>query len=182
MKNIIINYDIIDKIHQAKGEYKLKITTKNSLKFVIPFTTISIISGSISCLVNQGIPEKIIPGTIIYNSVMLAIPLLGPKLLNAISNTSEEEHAYATLTLLSRQLKNCNIKTDPTLLIHSFIYKKKYKLALRKKSLPSIIENKQLIIPIEDNNGNIKEVVASQQHKIGTWQYKLSFDSRKKSK
>lgn len=175
MKNIIINYDIIDKIHQAKGNQKFKICLKNTVKLSVPFIPGYIMGSGIVLLNNKGIPDNFIASTIIYYGTIAAVSIFCSTPLTKKQSQAENITAYTSLYHLTKELKVKNITTSPNLLINAYSYKKKYKLKIQKKQLPSLIEHKQIIIPIEETDGNIKEITVSQQHKVGSWQYKLSF-------
>lgn len=179
--NININYDLIEKIQEAKGKYNLKRNLKNGFKYTIPYTTGSIIGCIIAHLLdkNKGITDLIISNAIGY-AFIVPIPFLASKISNITSPKSKKDYAYSKLNVLCGNLKYYNIKTNVPLLLNSILYNKKYKLELNKKSLPKLIEEKQIIIPTEDNNSNVKEIMILQQHNVASNQYVLSLNKKRK--
>lgn len=182
---IEINYDLIDKIQQAKGEAKLKRYTKLGLKIappaIIGSTIGTIITGQQLNFSNVELIRQII-----INSALLTAPIFISipttlKLIKSKTGLTPEASALMSLTALSSKLNDQNIQTTLPLLLESKEYHKEHKLVLNKDGLPCIMQNKYIMIPICDD-GNIKETSVIQEHKIGTNKYVLTLGSPVKTK
>lgn len=184
---IEINYDLIDKINEAKGKYKLKRYHKEA------HNTFPIIQASITeailpipILLSLDYPiEKIIPTTLkaaigIY-ALLFVISTLSDALARKIAGTTVEQSAKTKLHELSLKLNSQYVKTSLPLLLDSKEYHKEHKLILNKKGLPCIMEHKYIMIPTY-NDGEIKEKSILQEHQVGTNKYILSLGTKVKKK
>ena len=91
-----------------------------------------------------------------------------------------EEKSRERLKILVSKLKDLNVDTDYKLLIESELQEKKYKIHLNESKIPEIIENKYILVPTYNFNGNIKHTSINQEHIVGTNEYILSIGTPKK--
>lgn len=91
-----------------------------------------------------------------------------------------EEKSRERLKMLVSKLKDLNVNTDYKLLIESELQEKKYKIHLNESKIPEIIENKYILVPTYNFNGNIKHTSINQEHIVGTNEYVLSIGSPEK--
>lgn len=184
---IEINYDLIEKIQQAKGEAKLQRSFKQALRTdgmttyiptVISLNTIFGITGIITP--DVAIKNLITLGVLPILIIMAAVPAI-EKITYKITGETMEESAKKELNDLSLQLNSQFVKTSVDLLLDSREYHKKHKLILNKKGLPCIMQNKYIMVPTYDD-GDIKETSILQEHEIGSKKYVLSLGSPQKAK
>ena len=172
---IIINYDLLDKIREAKIGISLQRSTK----------TVLIISGAatsiFSVLIAFAIPAeelgieilKFVLRTLVNQS---AIRLFFDLLVSKIYKTISKEQ----LRLLSSQLKDIKVNTDKDLILDSYKYKTEYKWIKSEKDI-DLVQKKYIMIPVIEN-GEEKEVSILQEHAIGSKTYSLSIGEPTKQK
>lgn len=174
---IKINYDLIDKIAEAKGEYKLQKHTNLVLRNMAPLFLGSVIGGIIDVASGTYTIEQEIPRVITYSGVAftsgIAIVSLLDKIIPKVMGTTAEELAMKDLSALSFQLNQLDINTNKELLLDSKEYHKEHKFILTEKGIPGIMQKKYINIPTTHND----EISIVQEHKIGSKQYVLSLGS-----
>ena len=84
------------------------------------------------------------------------------------------------LKRLAIELKDLYVNTDYNSLLKSELVTKKYKIQINKENILSVFENKYILVPTYDFNGNVKTTSILQEHEIGTSEYVLSIGSPKK--
>lgn len=96
----------------------------------------------------------------------MGIPVAHPRLEKVFKekfgSKTLQESAIDSIRDLSYQFNNQNINTTPELLLNSYVYHKKYKLAMNGKA------------------GVIRESSILEEHKIGSREYVLTLGSPKK--
>lgn len=164
---IIINYDLLDKIREAKTGISLHRTTKAILiTSSIVITTSTIV---LSFLIS---PEEltkefiqiIANSLIMQTSFRISFDLLVSKLYKIISKEQ--------LRQLSSQLKDIKVNTDKDLILESYKYKNEYKL-LKSENDVDLVQKKYIMVPVIEN-GEESEVSILQEHAIGSKIYSLS--------
>lgn len=168
--NIILDYDMIDKIREAKTgislNYVRKITTKYSVFFGTLDTIINLASNA---------PYEEIIFDILFR-VAINIPLgIG---IEKMFGPLNKNNAKAKLITLSNILRNNDINTNYELLLQSYKYDTNYTFINDEKFI-GLKQEKFIMVPII-NNGEETEVSLVQEHTIGTNEYELSFGTPKK--
>ena len=161
---IRINYDLLEKIEEAKKGFSLKrdIKTIGTTSFfnIVPTFTIAIF---------EPIALKIIlvriPFVISFHTMFRGV-------INLLIGDINKKEANTTLDNLAITLQSLNINTNRELLLNSYKYKTTYKLQKTQKAIPCIKREKYIMVPTND----IYEEEASllEEHIMGTRKYDLS--------
>lgn len=93
-----------------------------------------------------------------------------------------EIQSHNNLRLLANNLQNLNVNTDYNLLLESEYDGREYSIQINENKIPEIIENKYILVPVYDYNGEIKNQSIVQEHVIGTNNYVLSIGRKNKVK
>ena len=170
---IVINYDLMDKIAEAKQGYSLKRCVKRTLGFMAFSSAI-------------GIPDNLISGNIspdlwIELSAYLACHTSFTVALAWTFKNMSQEVARRTLKSLVSELRNHCIKCDEDSILDSKSYKTEYDFSFAS-SLPIIEQRKYLNVPVRDEYFGDKEVSLVQEHIIGSREYTLSLGEPKEQK
>lgn len=170
---IVINYDVIDKISEAKKGFSLKRCVKRTAALA-----------SISSMI--GIPDNLVSGDI---TPELWIELLSYVLIHSAYTGAyvyafsglTKENAQRSLHSLVNELRSKCIKTDDESFLDTYKYKTEYDVKF--SSIAPIIEQKKYLkIPVKDEYFGDKEISVVQEHTIGTRQYTLSLGEPNKEK
>lgn len=173
---IVINYDLLEKINSANGHLNLQRIMLNELKtqalFFGAFTGIDVIT-----FMKDGLHWKtnlaICSSWFAFRTIMTAM----------VEHKYKERFellAYLELAKLSLKLNNLNVNTSPKLLQKSELSTTEYKF-VNDKFLPTIQQNKYILVPTYDGLGGIKDTSILQEHEIGSKQYVLSIGSPSRS-
>lgn len=168
---IEINYDLLDKIREAKTGFSLNRT----VRYVIPRTIAASAGYATLTLINNEPIEKALSGIPIF-LFLYGAPCL---ITNGLLSKRWKDLSIKELRLLSYMLKDINISTSYELLLDSESYKTEYKLKFSESKTPYIKQDKYINIPVY-NDGEIKEVSLVQEHVIGSKSYSLSYGSPSK--
>lgn len=184
MKNLVINYDMIDKIYQAKGEHKLRRNFKILNKFATPMLIGTGLGGILAVSlgrldVDAALWQFIKMNSIVYGSGLVLMPILNKKVENIMRQTLEEA-GFETLEKLSQKFNFYDINTTPNLLLDSKVYHKRYTLA--KEGIPGIIRERYIRVPIYNHNGIETSTSIKEEHLIGSHKYVLSSGKYEKQK
>ena len=180
MLKININYDMIDKIYEAKGEHKLRLIYKNS-----PATAFLAASFA-SIEVMKAIQGIDVLKSLSFAGLELSFFLIGVPLIHIngrqllLSSKYNMEEAINKIKDLSNILNLQNLNTTPELLLQSEVYYKKYKLVKDGKS--GVIRERYINIPFYNFNGDKTLKSVKEEHRIGSKEYILTLDSPKKQK
>ena len=172
---IIINYDLLDKIREAKIGISLHRTTKAILILSGLCTGICSILVAFTCSPEE-LPKEIFKITI-KSVVSQSFYRLITELLTFIPYKiiSKEQ-----LRQLSSQLKDIKVNTDKDLILDSYKYKTEYKWIKSEKDI-DLVQKKYIMIPVIEN-GEEKEVSILQEHAIGSKTHSLSIGEPTKQK
>lgn len=171
---LIINYDLVDKIKEAKKGISLiksskKILLKSSLAEIVFIITSLAFNYSI-----DGTAKNSIPAFCAYLALYW--------MLETIHINKNKVKALNDLKKIVIHLKDLNVCTDFELFMESYVYEKEYKLVNKDdSSLPKINQKKYIMVPVY-NDGEIKEVSLVQEHIIGSKYYVISYGEPNKQK
>ena len=169
---IIINYELMDKIQEAKTGFSLK-KYKHKLGFYLGIVGLA----RFSAVAIGGMPiEEALEGMIfptIYGSSYFGLH-------DWVDSKFKKERSEQELRELSQRLRDIFVETDSELLKESFAYKTEYKIN-SEKFPPKLEEHKYLMIPVNNAWGN-SEISLHQEHVKGTKDYDLSYGEPEKQK
>ena len=162
---IVINYDLMEKIAEAKYGFSLKRECKIvSATVAVCYSFFSVLN----CVAMNSIDFQrwlvSLPFYAIY-SIVLATGL--SSLIRGVSG--QKEMATIHLDDLSIDLNSLNIDTDVDLLLEAYKYYTEYECD-HDKIIPTLIQKKYINIPTTDD----EEVSIVQKHMIGSSVYTLS--------
>ncbi len=170
--NLVINYDFMEAVLNVREPFHTSKVIRNKktkwkvvdLPLFVGFTLID--------------PKRVISNALIISSY-IGIEIATYHIIHAM--TKEDSFLYESsyhLKLLASQLQELNISTDYELLLQSDLYKKEKKLDLKNHQL---LENKYMMVPTYNFNGEVKDTSILQEHVVGSREYVLSLGSFKKS-
>lgn len=173
---LIINYDLIKRIQQAKEDFGISVALKKNIKQVAPlfgiYTAFNLASGQ---RIDQALSNATLSASLLL-TLWATMDLARYHFLGDI----DKRNALNDLKKLSIQLGQFNISTSVDLLLKSEEYDRKYKLELNENKLPSVLQEKYILVPTY-NNGDIKDTSILQEHVIGSKIYVLSLGSPAKA-
>lgn len=168
---IIVNYDLLDKIREAKTGFSIK-------KFRDPVLFYSSANMAIQIPINiaQGasLDEYIIDllGFLSVHSFCLGSAFL---ILTKVFKAKANED----LTLLSSRLKDIYVDTSADLLMDAYKYKTEMDFDTNDTGLPILLEKKYIMVPVNNEwDNNSRSLV--QEHVVGTKEYALSYGEPEK--
>lgn len=160
---LVINYDLIEKIQEAKTGFALTKTAKSIMKHTAFISSFSLIDNFILGYPFETFLFEVLFGftfeTFIYGTNDLILAKINKEL------------AIKLLKLLSIRLKDIDITTNYELLLESYKYQTNYNISFDK--IPQVEQKKYIMIPVIEN-GEEKELSLLQEHIIGTDKYILS--------
>lgn len=175
MSQIIINYDLLHVIKEAKG---IKKVPKGFSIISKPLELGYPVAVLINSINDQYPANVVVPTTVIAATISIGF---GELILSIMAKKTTMDLANIKLELLSKQLNNLSIKTSPELLLKSQVYHKDY--SFNKDDL-GIIRNRYINVPIY--NYNREEITTSikEEHLLTTNNYvlKLGTPQAKKEK
>ena len=181
MLKLVINYDMISRINEANGKYKLIRCYKRNY-FTGMLATGNVIADIITLCNGASKPSKSISSIIFWLTWYFGVvPLIehGVESIKKKHNyNTYKDDAIDDLKKLAQQLRNQNIDTTYENLLASEVYHRKYKLDM--EGAPGIIRERYINIPTYDYNGLETTTSILEEHKIGSRKYVLTLGSPKK--
>ena len=177
MKKIEINFDLIDKTYEARGQHNvrrwLRLHMPHNISTTI-YSTINIID-----LLNGVETTELFISKMLFFFSFAGLLWVAPDVARSISLTKEtklnyKERAYAKLLSVSMLLMNEGIDIAPKQMMEAEIYKKKYKLAMDGRV--GIIRERYFEVPFTDKVGDENQTSIKEEHLLGSKKYVLSFD------
>ena len=163
--NIIINYDLLEEIRNAKehlSPWKLmRCKRKKFCFYYVPAIT----------LLNSFLVDGSVLPSLICSLGLVSIYETLPEMLS--KSDAYRERAYRRLPRLARQMNDNNVKTSEELLLRSCLDAKEYHFYWNENKLPAILEQKYILVPTYSDDGE-KDMPIVQEHTIGTNRYVLS--------
>lgn len=164
--NIIVNYDLIENIKNATeplSPFKLVRCKKRKLCFYyVPCLTI------LNGLTNR---HFLLPSLAISLGLVCVYETF-PELMARVDPFSLK--AKSDLHKLASQLRDNNINTNYDMLLASQVEAKEYHLQLNEHKLPTILEQKYILVPSYGFDNTIRDTSIVQEHVIGSRHYVLS--------
>ena len=182
MLKIVINYDMISRINECNGKYKLIRHYKRN-KFLGIVTVISVTKDIvyINCGLGKSV-ENNLSDILFWLLYYLTLAPLVDVAVEGISPNlglhTREELAIEDLKDLVKELKNQNINTTYEKILESNVYHRKYKLDM--EGAPGIIRERYISVPTYDYNGYENTTSILEEHKLGSRKYVLTLGSPKK--
>ena len=166
---LVINYDFFEsvkKINDFGSNFALiKERSKKFVKIDLPiFATIGLALGF-------SIPKTI---ALIGVEYFLSIAFLNVNKLGTLRMQKEYDNHRYNLIALPYKLQDLDLITDYDLLLKSKVNKRRINFVLNNYHMPSLNIMKTIDMPVQDNNGEIKEVSVEQEHIIGSKDYVLT--------
>lgn len=171
---LVINYDLIKEIQNAKEPFTFVKDIKNRPTYYISmevlFTSMDLQSLNFSLL-----------QSLLSNLIILDVGfVISKKIVSKICGYDVDpyrEKAYNNLSHLVPQLSDLNVHTTYDLLLESEQYHKTHKIFLNENKLPSLLEKKYILVPTYDYLGEIQSTFILQEHVVGSKIYVLSLGS-----
>lgn len=173
---IVINYDLLDKVQEAKTGFSLQRTVKPILiKSCISF---AILMGfdTLRPLTSEEVLKETLENIMI--SLMIYTFTIGTA--DLILSKFTKNMSKNTLRKLSMHLKEINVNTNSGLILDSYKYKTEYEINKGDKS-KDLIQKKYIMVPVIEN-GEESEISIVQEHVIGSKIYSLSCGEPTKQK
>lgn len=167
---IVINYDLIKEIQNAKEPYTLVKDIKNRPYFFVG--TCTLCTSIELILFNEPLPVAILNSVNIHAGI-----LFGSYIVYRLDGDIYAKKAYQRLNYLVSLLHDLNIDTTCDLLLESVQYQKNYKINLNENKLPYMLEKKYILVPTYDSLGEIQSSFILQEHVVGSKIYVLSVSS-----
>lgn len=163
---IEINYDLMEKIAEAKVGYSLKMHVKKVgiLSFITTATFLTV-----DCIAGNDFIHTL--SWITYSTCYYTLQSVLQATL--LKNTTKKE-AEKNLASLVSKLRTSNIKTDASTILDSYKYDTQYNVLDDEGAFPKFKENKYIKIPTCDEYWGNREMPIVQEHIIGTNNYFLS--------
>ncbi|MBR3660981.1 MAG: hypothetical protein IKN63_03650 [Bacilli bacterium] len=173
---LVINYDLVNAILNVNEELTpAKIIRNNKKRWATLNVPVYLIIDTIVLRKIQSILECFI--------FQLGVIIPFEVIMQAVF-ASEDKYKIKSVNDLNQLVldlrENLYINTDYNLLRQSELISKNYKIHLNENSIPSLLENKYILVPTYDFNGDLKNIGLLQEHEVGTNDYILSNGSPKK--
>lgn len=168
-----INYDLVDKVSEAKQGYSLK----RCVKRVIGMTAVSGSMSTLNNLVAQNDPRELLVIYPIHMSIHTAYTIMFSYGCSSIIKSLAVDH----LEKLTRDLGSICVRTDYESLLNTYTYKTKYRLNTDSK-LPRVEQKRYMKIPVKDEYFGDREIPLLQEHIIGSRNYDLSIGEPEEKK
>ena len=169
---IIVNYDLIDKVREAKTGFSLHKYIK-VVGLVNGMTVPAMLLGAQI----GGMPIIEMTDEILRNFLYSLWCNLG---ISFSFSFYRKEMSMEQLRELSAKLRNVCIETDSEMLKGTYKYDVEYKVNFESFP-PKIVQEKYMMVPVNNDWGNNERSV-KQEHVIGTRDYALSYGEPEKKK
>ena len=154
---IIINYDLMDRISEAKQGYSIERCNKDAI--------------GLTAIVNLVAVACHMPVEYLTITLPAGVGLTWISKKYSSLALDEMDDALDDLDYLSSDLEEIHVHTNRDLLLESEVYKKEYKFKSGKYKMPYVLEKKYISVPTIKKN---KEVSLLQEHILGNKEYFIS--------
>lgn len=176
---IRINYDLFEKIREAKGEFSLQKKTVKNILYTWPLPFLASFTMFLATLGNNPTTENIKEILILYGAC-IGIKDLFDLALHSRNKDFYSNEAKLELSELSYYLiKSLFINTAVDLLLNAEQYGKTTYSFMNKEKLIPRLQKKNILIPTYENS-EIKDKIILQEHLLGSNDWYLSVGSPKK--
>jgi len=173
---IINSYDLIDTINLARDGLTFQNALKQNVKYTPLMASLGICLGiTIHGLdFNKVLGQTILTTPVLYGTAVAISIVLIKYLLKQDPRLVVKEMAEITLKKLALKLCANDIETNYEMLMTATtIYQTDYKIKFNENKLPSIMQNKYILIPTCDTS-EIKDTLILQEHKLFSNEYIIS--------
>ena len=173
---IINSYDLIDTINLARDGLTFQNALKQNVKYTPLMASLGICLGiTIHGLdFNKVLGQTILTTPVLYGTAVAISIVLIKYLLKQDPRLVVKEMAEITLKKLALKLCANDIETNYEMLMTATtIYQTDYKIKFNENKLPSIMQNKYILIPTCDTS-EIKDPLILQEHKLFSNEYIIS--------
>lgn len=168
---IVVNYDLLDKVREARTGFSLKRINNETM-------IASAIGGPLVTAHNLAMgydnEEILFDLALIY-----LLNFEGRAIFRAMFSNSYKQLANEQLNALSNHLHDIFVHTDPELLQAAYRYKTKYELDSEDSKLPRLVEKKYIMVPVH-NEWDCNERSLVQEHVVGSKEYVISYGEPEK--
>jgi len=176
---LIINYDFIEAVYNARDEFSLSKSFHNNLPSNIWFVPFAV---AISSINGNDISTTAMLTTMGFSLISSADILTDAVFYKIKGDDIYTIKASRQLKELVPKLEDLNIRTDYDSLLQSELYEKKYKIDINEGMLPRLMEEKYVLVPGRYFRGDMEDISVLQEHVIGSKKYVLSLGSPSKKK
>lgn len=167
---ITVNFDLMDMLNETQTGISLKKTTKRVLGW-------SVVSFSVIHALNVAVGQDV---NVLNNMACAFLPQAGMQLITELIFIKPKKVLGSIRAIrISNELNKIDVYTEPELLLKSHKYKTEYELIKNDSRVPTIQQNKYIMVPCYIN-GEENEVSLLQEHIIGSNDYDLSLGEPKK--
>ena len=156
---IEVNYDLLEKIEEAKTGINLNKTGRD-MSFMMSIMT------PLCLLIHRNDLQQCI-WSILYS---FGISSIHYGLIPSLFRDLKKERAKDELKDLVSKLCSIDVYTNDELLLESKGYKTKYKINFNDGTFPKLMQNRYIMVPTK----NAGDVSMLQEHVVGTRKYNLS--------
>lgn len=178
MRKLEINFDLIDKAYEAKGEHNVRRWFRVNKLYdvagaIVPATQLTMALAGVES------PEEALIKSVILTAMNFGLWASLDKTLEYIrtkaTGISPRQKAWLQLFIFTEILRRTvDIDTTVDNIMQADIYHKKYKLATDGK--PGIIRERYFNLPITNALGEEDTTSVKEEHLLGSKKYVLSLD------
>lgn len=173
---ISVNYDVMNKILDVKQPFGPLKIARNSKDLWLHIFLPAIIGANIVIMPS-------VPGTLfLIAGGSLATLTANYSFRKMIGKDFYKDIASQLLNLLSFQLEELHVNTTYDLLLDSEESERKYRIKLNEKKIPTLVEEKYILVPTKTYTNDIKKTSLLQEHVVGSNKWTLSLGSPSKQK
>jgi len=178
---IVVNYDLIERIAEAKANPKFTLIRKQVKYYGVLFGFYVTFDFYVRNKEFLGALENSALSAILVGIIWNIIPGFSSIKETRERTTSEQLEAQRDLRNLISQMADRGVNTDLDLLYEAKEYKTEYKI-VEEDEKKYDLEEKYIMLPTETFTGDIKDISLLQEHIMGSKEYILSLGSPKEVK
>lgn len=169
--NLSVYFDVYNAIKDVQEEFTVSKVLRNNKRLIFLLT---LISSNFAIIYRDKFFRIMVAQAIILLTDVVIINGVAYKL----NGDAYKEEAEKRLSALASILDRMNISTTNELIKESNCYHRAYNIKFNKKLIPQIIESKYILVPTNNNMGDVSIL---QEHVVGSQEYVLSLGSSKKA-
>ena len=167
---LVTNFDLIDAVKNSNEQFgPYKIIRNNKKRWAkVNLPIYSIIDYSIFSF----------PTATLLLGLQFSLLISGELVIYSIDKVDRyKEKSDKDLIMLASALENINVVTDVDLIKRLQYDGKKYHIKVNDNKMPELIENKYVIVPTYNYNGDVKSTFLLQEHAVLSDKYVISVES-----